>query len=129
MPTDFRTLLDALREADVLIDINKPVDIRHIATLVDKSDKALLFHQVMGYEMPVLSGLTNSRERIALAMGCAYAECESRIRRSLDEQIEPVVVERGSITVAFRVAIRIRVKTCRESIAIFRRVSIRPVCH
>ena len=96
MPANLRTLLNALREADELIDIKKPVDIRHIATLVDKSDKALLFHHVIGYEMPVLSGLTNSRNRIALAMDCAYAECESRVRRALDEPIDPVYVEQGA---------------------------------
>jgi 3-polyprenyl-4-hydroxybenzoate decarboxylase len=39
-----------------LVDFHQPIDIRHIATLVDQSDKALFFHKVIGYEMPVVSG-------------------------------------------------------------------------
>ena len=96
MPVNLRTLLETLHEADELIHITKPVDIRHIATLVDKSEKALLFHHVIGYEMPVVSGLTNSRNRIALAMGCAYSECEALVRRALDEPLEPVSVDNGA---------------------------------
>ncbi|MEE9148833.1 MAG: UbiD family decarboxylase [Candidatus Tectomicrobia bacterium] len=96
MPATLRTLLETLRQADELIDITKPVDIRHIAALVDKSEKALLLHHVIGYDMPVLSGLTNSRNRIALAMGCTYPECESQLRRALDQPIDPVYVENGS---------------------------------
>ncbi|MEE9273726.1 MAG: UbiD family decarboxylase [bacterium] len=96
MPGDLRELLEELRAAGEIVEIEKPVDIRHIATLVDQSDKALLFRRVIGYGMPVLSGLTNSRARIALAMGCEFSECEARLRRALDHPIDPVTVERGA---------------------------------
>jgi len=102
MPANFRSLLDKLREAGELLDIQKPVDIRHIATLVDKADKALLFHNVAGYEMPVLSGLTNSRNRIALAMGCEFDACESLVRRGLSEPVEPEFIEGGAHREIFR---------------------------
>jgi len=69
MAKNFRELIDDLRAAGQLIDIQKPVDIRHIATLVDQSDKALMFSNVNGYDMPVISGVTNSRERLAIAAG------------------------------------------------------------
>jgi 2,5-furandicarboxylate decarboxylase 1 len=36
----FRGFLERLREAKELVDIRQPVDIRHVATLVDQSDKA-----------------------------------------------------------------------------------------
>ena len=36
------------------IDLRQPVDIRHIATLVDQAKTALLFHNVIGYSMPDL---------------------------------------------------------------------------
>ena len=49
MAEDFRELIEELRNADELIEIEKPVDIRHIATLVDQSDKALMFTNVNGY--------------------------------------------------------------------------------
>ena len=80
MAEDFRELIDELRAADELIEIEKPVDIRHIATLVDQSDKALMFTNVNGYDMPVVSGVTNSRERLAIAAGCDFSDIEGRLR-------------------------------------------------
>jgi len=92
MGASFRALLDDCRAAGELVEIKKPVDIRHIATLVDQAKTALLFRHVMGYDMPVLSGLIKSRERIALAMGCRFGEAEAKLRRALDHPIEPVTV-------------------------------------
>ena len=67
MQENFRQFLDRLREQNELIDLQQPIDIRHIATLVDQSDKALLFHNVIGYDMPVVSGIIRSRERAMIA--------------------------------------------------------------
>lgn len=95
MAVNFRDLLDRLREAGELIEVKRPVDIRHIAALVDQGKKALLFRSVIGYDLPVLSGLTNSRERIAIAMGCPYGETEAKLRHGLDHPIEPALVKSG----------------------------------
>ncbi len=95
MAATFRSLLDDLRSADELIEIGKPVDIRYIAALVDQSDKALLFTNVTGYAMPVVSGLLNSRERLAIAMGCPFEQIESRVRRGLDRPIDPAMQNSG----------------------------------
>ena len=92
-----RTVLDDLRAAGELVEIKTPVDIRHIATLVDQAKTALLFRDVIGYEMPVLSGLIKSRERIAIAMGCRFSEAEARLRKGLDRPIEPVIVQSGPV--------------------------------
>jgi 2,5-furandicarboxylate decarboxylase 1 len=86
---DFRELLGDLEAAGQLRVISKPVDIRHIAALVDKSDTALKFTNVDGYDMPVVSGLTNSRERLAIAMGCDFSEITDRLGRGLDQPIPP----------------------------------------
>ena len=91
----FRTYLEALRRAGELVDIRKPVDVRHIAALVDQSSTALMFHRVSGYDMPVVSGLLNDRRRIALSAGCGYAEMEGRLGRALDHPIDPVEVSDG----------------------------------
>src|SRR3989338_7945677 len=96
MPADLRSFLDDLRAAGEIIEIHKPVDIRHIAALVDKSPKALLFHKVIGYWMPVISGLTNSRGRIAISMKCDYSETEGKLRHALDHPIPPVRIEGGA---------------------------------
>jgi 2,5-furandicarboxylate decarboxylase 1 len=90
---DFRGFLDRLRQADELVDLHQPVDIRHIATLVDQSDKALLFHDVIGYDMPVVSGIIRSRDRAIMSMGCAsYPEIEAKLRQAIDKPIAPKMV-------------------------------------
>ena len=89
---NFRTFLDDLRNAGQLVDIHKPVDVRHIAALVDKASSALLFHRVHGYDLPVVSGLLNDRTRIALSAGCDYGQMEQRLSHALDHPIDPIEV-------------------------------------
>jgi 2,5-furandicarboxylate decarboxylase 1 len=95
MHATFRTLVDDLSAAGELIEVKRSVDIRHIATLVDQAKTALLFRNVIGYDMPVVSGLIRSRERIAIALGCRFSEAEARLRRGLDHPIDPVTVTGG----------------------------------
>ncbi len=91
---NFRQFLDRLRSGGHMIDMKQPVDIRHIATLVDQSDKALFFHNVIGYDMPVVSGIIRSRERAIMSMGCTeYGEIEQRLRHGIDHPIAPRYIE------------------------------------
>src|SRR5258706_12809730 len=93
MQENFRQFLDRLREADELIDLKQPVDIRHIATLVDQSDKALLFHNVIGYAMPVVSGIIRSQKRAIISMGVkTYGEIEVKLKKAIDNPIAPIMV-------------------------------------
>jgi 2,5-furandicarboxylate decarboxylase 1 len=90
----FRQFLERLRAENELTDIRQPVDIRHIATLVDQSETALLFHDVIGYGMPVVSGIIRSRKRAILSMGCSdYPEIEHRLQQGIDHPIAPKYVE------------------------------------
>jgi 2,5-furandicarboxylate decarboxylase 1 len=96
MKENFREFLERLRDAGEMLDIRQPVDIRHIATLVDQSDKALFFHDVIGYDMPVVSGIIRTRERSMMGMGCTdYGEIEHRLRRAIDNPIAPRYVEKA----------------------------------
>jgi len=91
---NFRGFLDRLRGEKELMDIRQSVDIRHIATLVDQSKHALLFHDVIGYDMPVVSGIIRSRERAIMSMGCDdYPEIEHRLQQGIDQPITPKYVE------------------------------------
>jgi 2,5-furandicarboxylate decarboxylase 1 len=93
----FREFLERLRSAGQMIDLKQPVDIRHIATLVDQSDKALFFHNVIGYGMPVVSGIIRSRERAIMSMGCTeYGEIEHKLRHGIDHPIAPRYVEKAA---------------------------------
>ena len=71
MQENFRQFLDRLRQTGELVDLHQAVDIRHIATLVDQAKTALYFHKVIGYDMPVVSGIIRTRER---------AICRARLR-------------------------------------------------
>jgi 2,5-furandicarboxylate decarboxylase 1 len=93
MQENFRGFLDQLREADELVDLRQPVDIRHIATLVDQSDKALFFHNVIGYDMPVVSGIIRTQKRAIMSMGASnYAEIEAMLKKAIDDPIPPKLV-------------------------------------
>jgi len=94
MKENFRDFLDRLRAAQELVDIRQPVDIRHVGTLVDQSDKALLFHHVIGYEMPLLSGIIRTQRRAMMALDCdSYFEIERKLQRGIDNPIPPVYVD------------------------------------
>ena len=97
MQENFREFIDRLRAAGELIDLRQSVDSRHIATLVDQSDKALLFHDVLGYDMPVVSGIIRSRERAIMSMGCTnYPEIEAKLKNAIENPIPPKMVSTSS---------------------------------
>src|SRR6201996_9458518 len=90
MDATFRGFLDRLRQAGELIDFHQPIDIRHIATLVDQSDKAVFFHKVIGYDIPVVSGIIRSQQRMMMAMGASeYLDIEERLKNGIAKPIPP----------------------------------------
>ena len=94
---NFREFLERLRAKKELIDIKQPVDIRHIATLVDQAETALLFHNVNGYEIPVISGILRSRNRAIMSMGCEnYSQIEHRLAHGIENPISPVHIKSAS---------------------------------
>src|ERR1700716_1777316 len=90
MQENFRQFLDRLRQTGELVDLHQPVDIRHIATLVDQAKTALFFHKVIGYDMPVVSGIIRTKERAAIAMGCeTFGEIEGKLAQAIAKPIPP----------------------------------------
>jgi 2,5-furandicarboxylate decarboxylase 1 len=90
MQENFRQFLDRLRQAGELVDLHQPVDIRHIATLVDQAKTALFFHNVIGYDMPVVSGIIRTKERATMALGCEnFGEIEVKLKAAIDRPIPP----------------------------------------
>src|SRR3546814_12268444 len=68
-----------------------------IATLVDQSEKALLFHNVTGYKTPVVSGIFRNQRRTALGMGCSrFSDVEEKLRRALEQPVPAVPVSSAS---------------------------------
>ena len=94
MKENFRQFLDRLRQAGELVDLHQAVDIRHIATLVDQAKTALYFHNVIGYDMPVVSGIIRSKERATMAMGCeTFGEIEVKLAQAIAKPIPPKYVK------------------------------------
>jgi 2,5-furandicarboxylate decarboxylase 1 len=90
MQENFRQFLDRLRQNGELIDLHQPVDIRHIATLVDQAKTALFFHNVIGYKMAVVSGIIRTRERATMALGCEnFSEIEHKLAAAIAKPIPP----------------------------------------
>ncbi|MPZ76412.1 MAG: UbiD family decarboxylase [Deltaproteobacteria bacterium] len=102
MVATFRSYLDALKNNNELIEIAKPIDARDIAALVPQSEQAILFTNVRGYSMPVASGLLQSRNRLALAMGVPYDKIEAKLRAAMDHPIEPQRVKDAPVKNAIR---------------------------
>jgi 2,5-furandicarboxylate decarboxylase 1 len=97
MTATFRSYLEALKNNDELLEITKATDARDIAALVPQSEQAILFRNVTGYSMAVASGLLQSRNRLALAMGVPYEKIESKLRAAMDHPIAPHRVQRGPV--------------------------------
>src|SRR3981081_538140 len=94
MQENFRQFLDRLRQTGELVDLHQAVDIRHIATLVDQAETALYFHKVIGYEMPVVSGIIRAARRQTRALGCdTYREIEDKLKQAIDHPIPPKYVK------------------------------------
>ncbi|MFL6797048.1 MAG: UbiD family decarboxylase [Xanthobacteraceae bacterium] len=94
MQENFRQFLDRLRQNGELVDLHQPVDIRHIATLVDQAQTALYFHNVIGYDVPVVSGIVRSRERAIMALGCeTYREIEDKLTHAISHPLPPRYVK------------------------------------
>src|SRR3954465_10569201 len=93
MQENFRQFLDRLGQGGGLVDLHRALAIRHIATLVDQAKTALYFHNVIGYDMPVVSGIIRSRERAVAALGCEpYREIEDKLSDAIAKPIPPKYV-------------------------------------
>ncbi|HEY3304302.1 MAG TPA: UbiD family decarboxylase [Candidatus Binatia bacterium] len=97
MEISFRGFVQTLRKHNELLEISKPVDLRNVAALVPQSEKALLFSNIEGYPIPVASGLLQSRNRLALAIGVDYSGIEKKLREAMDHPIKPRMVKKAPV--------------------------------
>lgn len=92
---DMRGLMELLESEGQLRRIRKPVDARHLHTLLAQADTALLMEDVEGYDVPVAGGLVGSRQRVALGLGCDQRTLGRRFMEALDNPVEAEVAEDG----------------------------------
>jgi 2,5-furandicarboxylate decarboxylase 1 len=103
MTATFRSYLEALKNNHELLEITQSIDARDIAALVPQSEQAILFQNVRGYSIPVVSGLLQSRNRLALAMEVPYERIGAKLRTAMDRPIEPERVERAPVKEVVRI--------------------------
>ena len=93
MAASFREFLRLLGDHDELLEISAATDLRNVAALVPQADKALLFTNLIGYEIPVASGLLQSRNRMSLALGVPYDQIGAKLQRAMEHPIAPRMVK------------------------------------
>jgi 2,5-furandicarboxylate decarboxylase 1 len=64
---DLRGFIGRLENEGELLSIHKEIDAWHISALVAQSRKALYFRNAAGFDFPVVSGIINTRRRLAVA--------------------------------------------------------------
>jgi 2,5-furandicarboxylate decarboxylase 1 len=88
---DLRSYLDVVRKAGEVAEIRRAVDpVRELGAVLkacERADKAAFFHQVKGFDVPVVGGLLSSPRRIALALGCDVAEVGARMAAATERPI------------------------------------------
>jgi 4-hydroxy-3-polyprenylbenzoate decarboxylase len=91
---DLREFLSGLEAAGELRRVEKPVSVRLEMTAVSdlvlrEGGPALLFQEPLGYEIPVLTNLFGTPERVAMGMGAADAAALREVGRMLASLKEP----------------------------------------
>ncbi len=94
---DMRGFISRLEAEGELLRIKKEVDCRYIPALVGQSDKALYFEKVEGFGFPLVSGLLNTRKRVAIGMDVSERELGKKFQKAIDHPIDPVVVEKAPV--------------------------------
>jgi len=94
---DLRGFMKRLEREGELLNIRKEVDARYISALVAQCDKAVYFEKVSGFDFPVLSGLLNTRRRVALAMRVSDAEIGGKFQEAIDHPFSPKVVKNAPV--------------------------------
>lgn len=104
MKQDLQSFLDLVRakRPDEYVTVTREVDPAYeITATVAKLEKeakqrpVLMFENVKGSDYPVMTNLHASRNRLALAMGCAPREMQRRYLEAMEKPIPPREVNTG----------------------------------
>ena len=103
MTKDLRYFIDKLeKEApEELVVVEKEVDVNLELTAVlrklqqEKKAPAVLFKNVKGYDMPVISNVLGNRKKLSLTMETSEEEMLANYIKREDNRIKPVVVDHG----------------------------------
>ena len=92
MPECFRSMLERLDEKNELLHIRKPVDVRYMSPLIVQADKPVWFHDPIGFDVPLVSGLYWKRDRLARSLNWPEGELGVRFPQGVQQMVDPVTV-------------------------------------
>lgn len=93
---DLRTWIGSWEERGWLARVRKPVDSRYVLGALTKKldgEKGVLFENVSGHSMPLVTNLFFSRPALAAALGMKAEEVSARFRRAMEKPRPCEVVE------------------------------------
>lgn len=90
---NLREFTDVLLRNGMLFQVKKPVDVRREIAAVAKAlrGRPVLFEDVRGYEMQVISNVCSSRELVCLALGIEKKDLLARLTQAIDHPRPPQV--------------------------------------
>jgi UbiD family decarboxylase len=100
---DLQSYLASLNEGEDLLKIEKKVPrdyaITALAMQLDqkKVDKVLIFPNIEGYSIPLVTNIFASRKRIARMIGCAEEDLAKGWLEAEEKRIKPEIVAEGSV--------------------------------
>ena len=88
---DLRTFLQDLDEKGSLAHVRRPVstDFELAAVVKELKGRPVLFHDVKGHRLPVVSNVCASREMVGLAVGVGRAQLTRRLADAIDHPTKP----------------------------------------
>jgi len=94
MNMNLKQFIDLIESKEQLIKITKPVDaVFEIATVIRKlKGKTVLFQNVKGFDMPVVSNVCSTRDLVCLGLGIERPDLIKRLTSAADSPAEPPVV-------------------------------------
>ncbi len=99
---DFLSLVATRRKADY-VEVTRPVDPRYetaaIVTALEAKRRSplLVFRDVKGTALPVVTNVGGSMGRLALALGCTLSQVGSRFEQAVAERAAPVRVTDAAV--------------------------------
>jgi UbiD family decarboxylase len=100
MEQSLRANLKVLEAMEQLHCVDREVDPEYeLGAVLSKRghESAQYFHNVSGYDMPVVGNLFNSRAKVAAGLGLPKAELQPTILSALKKGIEPEIVHCGPV--------------------------------
>jgi 2,5-furandicarboxylate decarboxylase 1 len=99
MAKDLRGFIGELEVAQELIRVKEELSSQFevpaaVKIIKNKYDKAILFERVRGYDVPVISNMLGSKEKLAMALGVRESEYEAAYLERKDTFIKPELKEK-----------------------------------